>query len=260
MLEAWPRRRRSARSSRSRAARSRSRIRARSLSRGGPHEARPRALLPRGRRRRAARRGRPAERAGALSRRHRRRVLLPEARARVAAATGSRSCRCAFRPAAPPRRSCRATPPRSPGWPTSACLELHPHPVRADDLDHPDELRVDLDPVPGVAWPQIREVARRRARDARRPRARRLAEDVRLARHPRLRAHRAALDVRRGAARRARARARGRAARAGARDEQVVEGGAPRRLPRLQPEREGSHGRERLFGAARRPTRASRRR
>ena len=41
-----------------------------------------------------------------------------------------------------------------------ACLELHPHPVRADDLDHPDELRVDLDPVPGVAWGQIREVAR----------------------------------------------------------------------------------------------------
>ena len=40
-----------------------------------------------------------------------------------------------------------------------ACLELHPHPVRADDLDHPDELRVDLDPVPGVAWSQIREVA-----------------------------------------------------------------------------------------------------
>jgi DNA ligase D-like protein (predicted polymerase) len=40
-----------------------------------------------------------------------------------------------------------------------ACLELHPHPVRADDLDHPDELRVDLDPVPGIEWPQIREVA-----------------------------------------------------------------------------------------------------
>ena len=39
------------------------------------------------------------------------------------------------------------------------CLELHPHPVRADDLEHPDELRVDLDPVPGVAWPQIRDVA-----------------------------------------------------------------------------------------------------
>ena len=41
-----------------------------------------------------------------------------------------------------------------------ACLELHPHPVRADDLDHPDELRVDLDPVPGVPWTQLREVAR----------------------------------------------------------------------------------------------------
>ena len=41
-----------------------------------------------------------------------------------------------------------------------ACLELHPHPVRAEDLDHPDELRVDLDPVPGVEWPQVRDVAR----------------------------------------------------------------------------------------------------
>lgn len=40
-----------------------------------------------------------------------------------------------------------------------ACLELHPHPVRADDLDHPDELRVDLDPVPGVEWAQVRQVA-----------------------------------------------------------------------------------------------------
>src|SRR5437773_1240563 len=40
-----------------------------------------------------------------------------------------------------------------------ACLELHPHPIRADDLDHPDELRVDLDPVPGVTWPQVRETA-----------------------------------------------------------------------------------------------------
>src|SRR5437667_160154 len=40
-----------------------------------------------------------------------------------------------------------------------ACLELHPHPVRTDDLDHPDELRVDLDPVPGVKWPQVLAVA-----------------------------------------------------------------------------------------------------
>ena len=40
------------------------------------------------------------------------------------------------------------------------CLELHPHPVRAEDLEHPDELRIDLDPVPGVEWPQLQAVAR----------------------------------------------------------------------------------------------------
>ena len=39
------------------------------------------------------------------------------------------------------------------------CIDLNPHPVRADDLDHPDELRVDLDPVPGVEWEQVRRVA-----------------------------------------------------------------------------------------------------
>jgi bifunctional non-homologous end joining protein LigD len=39
------------------------------------------------------------------------------------------------------------------------CIDLNPHPVRAADLDHPDELRVDLDPVPGVEWPQILAVA-----------------------------------------------------------------------------------------------------
>ena len=39
------------------------------------------------------------------------------------------------------------------------CVDLNPHPVRADDLAHPDELRVDLDPMPGVDWRQIVEVA-----------------------------------------------------------------------------------------------------
>jgi DNA ligase D-like protein (predicted polymerase) len=39
------------------------------------------------------------------------------------------------------------------------CIELHAHPVRARDLDHPDELRVDLDPGPGVAWADVRRVA-----------------------------------------------------------------------------------------------------
>ena len=39
------------------------------------------------------------------------------------------------------------------------CIDLNPHPIRASDLDHPDELRVDLDPVPGIEWPQIVSVA-----------------------------------------------------------------------------------------------------
>jgi DNA ligase D-like protein (predicted polymerase) len=39
------------------------------------------------------------------------------------------------------------------------CIDLNPHPVLADDLDHPDELRVDLDPMPGVEWQQILDVA-----------------------------------------------------------------------------------------------------
>jgi bifunctional non-homologous end joining protein LigD len=39
------------------------------------------------------------------------------------------------------------------------CIDLNPHPIRADDLDHPDELRVDLDPVPGIDWAQIVNVA-----------------------------------------------------------------------------------------------------
>jgi bifunctional non-homologous end joining protein LigD len=39
------------------------------------------------------------------------------------------------------------------------CIELHPHPVRSADLDHPDELRIDLDPVPGVSWADVRRVA-----------------------------------------------------------------------------------------------------
>jgi len=39
------------------------------------------------------------------------------------------------------------------------CIELHPHPVRSRDLEHPDELRIDLDPVPGVSWDDVRRVA-----------------------------------------------------------------------------------------------------
>jgi bifunctional non-homologous end joining protein LigD len=39
------------------------------------------------------------------------------------------------------------------------CIELHPHAVRTNDLDHPDELRIDLDPGPGVEWDNVRRVA-----------------------------------------------------------------------------------------------------
>lgn len=64
----------------------------------------------------------------------------------------------------PSGRTAEELVPREPAalaWMANlACLELHPHPVRADDLDHPDELRIDLDPVPGVTWEQLRAVAR----------------------------------------------------------------------------------------------------
>ena len=102
-----------------------------------------------------------AQRAGALSERHRRasssiRSARPTSRPRLD--RGRR--RCSF----PRAARAEEVVPRDAAalaWMANlACLELHPHPVRAEDLDHPDELRVDLDPVPGVEWPQVREVAR----------------------------------------------------------------------------------------------------
>src|SRR5438874_548659 len=63
----------------------------------------------------------------------------------------------------PSGRTADEVVPRTPAslaWMANlACLELHPHPVRAENLEHPDELRVDLDPVPGIKWPQVRQVA-----------------------------------------------------------------------------------------------------
>ena len=70
------------------------------------------------------------------------------------------------------------------------CIELHPHPVRAGDLDHPDELRVDLDPGPGVAWDDVRRVALEVKALLERDGASRLAQDQRFARHARERADR----------------------------------------------------------------------
>ena len=140
------------------------------------------------------------------------------------------------------------------------CIDLNPHPVRAEDLDHPDELRVDLDPVPGVRVAADPRGGARRARVARGGRAGRLAQDVGLARDPHQRPDRAALDVPGGPPGGARAGPRRRAPRARPRHLEVVEGGAPRRLPRLQPERQGPDGRLAPTPSGRCPTRASRRR
>ena len=119
------------------------------------------------------------------------------------------------------------------------CIELHPHAVRAGDLDHPDELRVDLDPGPGVGWDDVRRVALEVKALLEELGLTRVAEDQRLARDARQRAPCPALELRRRPPRGAGAVARDRAARADDRHLEVVEGGAPRRLPRLQPERQG---------------------
>jgi bifunctional non-homologous end joining protein LigD len=64
----------------------------------------------------------------------------------------------------PSGRTAEEVVPRDPAalaWMANlGCLELHPHPVRAEHLEHPDELRVDLDPMPGIEWSQIVAVAR----------------------------------------------------------------------------------------------------
>ena len=130
------------------------------------------------------------------------------------------------------------------------CIDLNPHPVRADDLDHPDELRVDLDPVPGFEWEQIVEVAIV---------AREVLADHGLAGWPKTSGSRGIhvyarieprwtfTDVRRAAVALAREVERREPASG---DEPMVEGGAPRRVHRLQPERQGPNGRIGLLGAA----------
>ena len=130
-------------------------------------------------------------------------------------------------------------------------------PVRAEDLDHPDELRVDLDPVPGVEWRQVQDVAKvvHATLDDWDWSA---GPDVRFAWHHvngRIKQQWTFTEVRRAAV----ALARGSSAGAGDRHQQVVERRASRSIHRLQPEREGRtvcSG----FRYDRGPTRASRRR
>jgi hypothetical protein len=99
------------------------------------------------------------------------------------------------------------------GSSTSGCIELHPHAVRTNDLDHPDELRVDLDPIPGVEWDAVRKVAMEAKNLFEGDGARRLAEDEWLAGNARQRAHPAAMELYGSETRGARILARDRATR-----------------------------------------------
>ncbi len=118
------------------------------------------------------------------------------------------------------------------------CIELHPHPVRSGDLDHPDELRVDLDPGPGRRVGRCAPVALE---------VKAFLEEMGLRGWPKTSGSRGMhvnvrieprwtfTEVRRAAARPV---ARSRAARARSRQFEMVEGRASRRLSRLQPERQ----------------------
>ena len=177
-------------------------------------------------------------------------AVLPEARARPSGPTGSRSRSCEYASGDVGRggRPC-ATPPALAWVVNLGCVDLNPHPVRAEDLDHPDELRIDLDPVPGVDWEQIVDVALV---------AREVLEDHGLIAWPktsgsrgfhiyaRIEPHWPFSQVR---LRRRGGRPRGRTPRARPGHQPVVEGGTPRRLRRLQPERQGPHRRVGVLGA-----------
>ena len=130
------------------------------------------------------------------------------------------------------------------------CIDLNPHPVRAEDLDHPDELRVDLDPNPGHLLGSCPAGGDGGPRVTRRPGIDRLAKDVRLAGYPRQRAHRTAVDLPGGAPGGTGSRPRCGTPGARPRHQPLVEGGATWRVHRLQPERQGPHGR---FGVLRAP-------
>ena len=198
---------------------------------------------------------RPADGPQAVRQGHRRGGVLPEAGAGEAAGLG-RGRRAA---STPPGTSAEggpwsATPPALAWVVNLGCVDLNPHPVPAEDLDHPDELRIDLDPVPGITLGADRRRRPGRPRGPRGPRAGGLAEDLGLARLPHLRPDRAGSwpypQVR---LRRRDGRPRGRAARAGHGHQPVVEGGAARRLRRLQPERQGPHRRLGVLRARRLP-------
>ena len=143
------------------------------------------------------------------------------------------------------------TEPAQLAWMTNlGNIDLNPHAVRTTAMEHPDELRIDLDPCPGVPWEDVRRVAAV---------TREVLEENRLVGWPKTsgsrgmhvyarieprwgftEVRRAALAVSREVERRA----------PGLGHQQVVEGGTGRRVPGLQPERQGPDHRRRLLGAA----------
>ena len=198
--------------------------------------------------------GNPRSSAGsqALRRRRRRRGVLSEARPRQAA-QWLRTVALSF-PSGRKAEEVVVDDAAGLAWIVNlGCIELHPHPVRSSDLEHPDELRVDLDPGPGVNWRDVRRVALE---------VKSLLEEMGLrgwaktsgsrGMHVNVRIQqRWAFDEVRAPHSRYRVKWSD-AYRAWLFE--VVEGGASRRFPRLQPEREGPHY---LLGVFRAP--ASRR-
>ena len=127
--------------------------------RSRPHQARPGEVLRGGRGGRAARHRRAADRAQALCRMAPRASRSSRSGRPSSIPSGSRRWSCTF----PSGRTAREIVVRDAAqllWIVNlGCIDLNPHPVRADDLEHPDELRVDLDPGPGVSLDDVRRVA-----------------------------------------------------------------------------------------------------
>ena len=131
-----------------------------------------------------------------------------------------------------------------------AVVDFHPWPSRRRDTEHPDELRIDIDPQPGHDVQGREAGGGTRSGGARGDRLHGLAEDLGQPRHPRLLPDRAALEVPGRAAGGARIRARSGAPSPEEGHDRVVEGGARQaRLHRLQPERARPHRRLRVLGA-----------
>ena len=188
------------------------------------------------------------------------RRVLPEAGAEGRAGVRRDGERSPSPPAGPRTRSARPRSPPWPGRPRWARSPSTPGRCRRADVDHPDELRIDLDPQPGTDFADAARVALAARELLERARAGRLPEDQRQPGRAHLRADRAALGLRRRAPRRDRLRPRaGAPYRRG--HHGVVEGGARRAdLRRLQPELPRPHDRVRLLACGRSRARRCRRR